>query len=222
MKSFLLLVGLTLSAAAQDLRINTPVPGAQLAFLFSVDTHPASAIHVAEFGGQTSRFLTWGRVNATVGTQLLLWIKDSTGATRSSAPFPVISGGGDSCIIKSDGSKPGNSDSSSDVRATPGGGPTTANQLFPSALDWVTPTAEPLAVVVKLHPGWPLGRGVVCYLGILLGAFGLFLHWTRCGRNQSGTGPGGMEDKEKEPSLEASLRNELAREKSVQSVFNQE
>ncbi|KAJ7903512.1 hypothetical protein B0H14DRAFT_3421722 [Mycena olivaceomarginata] len=120
MKSFLLLVGLTLSVAAQDLTINTPVPGAYqcqpLLLVFGGGAPPyfivscsllfrhlwyqppldiltqQAPIHVAKFEGQTSRALTWGRVNATVGTQLLLRIKDSTGAIRSSAPFRVISG----------------------------------------------------------------------------------------------------------------------------------
>ncbi|KAF7330585.1 hypothetical protein MVEN_02498800 [Mycena venus] len=66
----------------------------------TVDTQPPGAAHVAEFDGQTGTSVTWTNVNATVGTQLLLTIKDNTGLSKTSAVFPVTTGSGDDCLSK--------------------------------------------------------------------------------------------------------------------------
>ncbi|KAJ7227200.1 hypothetical protein GGX14DRAFT_418560 [Mycena pura] len=67
---------------------------------FSVQTSPSSGTPVVDFGQQSGTSLTWN-VNVTVGTQLTLNIKDSTGLAQSSAPFPVTtSGAGDSCLCR--------------------------------------------------------------------------------------------------------------------------
>jgi hypothetical protein len=114
MKSALLLAAIALGVSAQDLTINTPTQGTVTGaaecqplliswsggtppYIVSVDTSPAGAAHVADFGTQTGTSLTW-TVNATVGTQLILNIKDNTGLGKTSAAFPVLTGSGDSCI----------------------------------------------------------------------------------------------------------------------------
>ncbi|KAF7303902.1 hypothetical protein MIND_00620400 [Mycena indigotica] len=71
-----------------------------------VENSPVTSTSYVNFGQQTGTALSWPQVNATIGTQLVLQIKDQTGATRNSAPFTVISGVGNSCLNASGGSGP--------------------------------------------------------------------------------------------------------------------
>ncbi|KAF7330581.1 Protein disulfide-isomerase erp38 [Mycena venus] len=66
----------------------------------------------SEFDGQTGTSVTWLAVNATVGTKLLLTIKDNTGLTKNSGSFPVtvVANGTKSCLVShTDDSNPGES-----------------------------------------------------------------------------------------------------------------
>ncbi|KAJ7274385.1 hypothetical protein B0H12DRAFT_395700 [Mycena haematopus] len=135
MISFLLLPALAIGAAAQGLSIATPTeggttPGAaecQPLLLtwtggprtLSVDTDPIGTTHIAEFDAQTGTSVSWTAVNASVGTQLLLSIKDSTGAPATSAPFPVTAGSGDGCLTAGGSSGGGSTGSSAGSGGTP-------------------------------------------------------------------------------------------------------
>ncbi|KAF7336636.1 hypothetical protein MVEN_02098100 [Mycena venus] len=87
-------------------------------FLSSVDTQPPGAAHVAEFDRQTGTSVVWTNVNATVGTELLLTIEDSTGLSKNSAVFPVTTGSGDGCLTSTGGSNPGKSSTTSALPST--------------------------------------------------------------------------------------------------------
>ncbi|KAK7033136.1 hypothetical protein R3P38DRAFT_2920927, partial [Favolaschia claudopus] len=116
MNSLLLLSLLAVGAVAQDLTINTPV-----------DTQPAGASHVADFENVSGTSITWPAVNASQGTQLLMSIKDTTGLTKTTAPFPVTQGSGDSCLTAGSGSPPppgGSSGSTPPASSTGGSGST--------------------------------------------------------------------------------------------------
>ncbi|KAJ7054245.1 hypothetical protein C8F01DRAFT_1259989 [Mycena amicta] len=76
-------------------------------FLCSVENSPITATPFVNFGQQTGTSLTWEAVNATIGTQLILQIKDNTGDSRTSATFSVIGGVGDSCLGSSGSSSSG-------------------------------------------------------------------------------------------------------------------
>ncbi|KAF8206419.1 hypothetical protein K438DRAFT_2014135 [Mycena galopus ATCC 62051] len=115
MKSFFIPAALAIGAAAQALTINTPTIGGTTPgtaecqpllitwsggtgpYIIVVNTSPAGTTPVIEFDGQSGTQVSWTAVNVTENTQLLLTIKDSTGATASSAPFPVTAGS-DSCL----------------------------------------------------------------------------------------------------------------------------
>jgi hypothetical protein len=150
MQSVLFLAALALGAAAQDLTINTPTVGGVAGaaecqplllgwsggtppYIVTVDTQPAGATHVVEFDNQSSTSVTWPNVNATVGTQLLLTIKDTTGLSKNSAPFPVTAGSGDGCLAAGGGSSPGSSGGSAPPVSTPasGGGTTPTSGSAP-------------------------------------------------------------------------------------------
>ncbi|KAJ6513239.1 hypothetical protein C8R45DRAFT_962943, partial [Mycena sanguinolenta] len=112
---FLLLATLAAGAAAQ-LTINTPTEGGTTAgaaecqpllltfsggtppYIITIDTSPQGTIHVAEFDNVLGTAVAWPAVNASLGTQLLLSIRDSTGAAATSAVFPVTVGSGDKCL----------------------------------------------------------------------------------------------------------------------------
>ncbi|KAJ6513248.1 hypothetical protein C8R45DRAFT_962978 [Mycena sanguinolenta] len=131
MSSFLLLATLAAGAAAQ-LTINTPTEGGTTAgaaecqpllltfsggtppYIITIDTSPQGASHIAEFDNVSGTQLSWPAVNASLGTQLLLSIKDSTGAPATSGVFPVTTGS-DSCLTGggSTGSTTGGSTGSS-------------------------------------------------------------------------------------------------------------
>ncbi|KAF7327817.1 hypothetical protein MKEN_00361500 [Mycena kentingensis (nom. inval.)] len=128
MKSALFLAALVAAAAAQ-LQINTPVPGASqcepqlvswsggtppllhressspveltsphvLLSSRTVQNNPISGTAVKDFGQQTGNSLTW-TVDLPLGQSVILQVKDSTGASQTSAPFNIIAGQGDSCL----------------------------------------------------------------------------------------------------------------------------
>ncbi|KAF8206410.1 hypothetical protein K438DRAFT_1963460 [Mycena galopus ATCC 62051] len=144
MKVVLLAPALAIGAAAQVLTINTPTIGGTTPgtaecqpllitwsggtgpFIIAdgpVNTSPAGTTPVIKFGGQTGTQVSWAAVNVTENTQLILSIKDATGAAASSALFPVTVGS-DSCLLSGggDGSKTshGSTASSSDhPKSTP-------------------------------------------------------------------------------------------------------
>ncbi|KAJ6477766.1 hypothetical protein C8R45DRAFT_1157707 [Mycena sanguinolenta] len=119
MQSFFFLLAAALGTSASiaryaPLEINTPVPGAAecepllitfsggsppyfVAYARVVQTNPILPTPLAKFAPVTGTSLTW-IVNATLGSSLILDVKDSTGVIATSAPFTVITGAGDGCI----------------------------------------------------------------------------------------------------------------------------
>ncbi|KAJ7903519.1 hypothetical protein B0H14DRAFT_945020 [Mycena olivaceomarginata] len=132
MKSALLLAAIALGVSAQDLTINTPTQGTVTG---AAECQP---LLISWSGGTppyiiTGTSLTW-TVNATVGTQLILNIKDNTGLGKTSAAFPVLTGSGDSCIGAGGGSAPSGS-TTAPGGSTPssGGGASTPGASTPGA-----------------------------------------------------------------------------------------
>ncbi|KAJ7104147.1 hypothetical protein B0H15DRAFT_808756 [Mycena belliarum] len=118
MKSAILAVAFLAAAVSAQPTINTPTVSNAAAecqpFLLSwsggtppwfvtIQTNPIGTSAVADFGQTSATSATW-IVNATVGSSLLFQIKDSTGASASSAPFQVVTGSGDSCLKAGGGS----------------------------------------------------------------------------------------------------------------------
>ncbi|KAJ7263021.1 hypothetical protein C8J57DRAFT_1513249 [Mycena rebaudengoi] len=66
-------------------------------FFQTVQHSPPTGIPVANFGQQDGFVVTWPAVNQTLGTNLILQVRDQTGLTASSAPFPVTAGS-DNCL----------------------------------------------------------------------------------------------------------------------------
>ncbi|KAJ7126981.1 hypothetical protein C8R44DRAFT_874076 [Mycena epipterygia] len=145
MQFILLAFVLALGVAAQP-TINTPTvgsaPGASecqpllitwsggtppyfVPIFISVQNNPPGATPIAAFDSQSGTSVTW-TVNATVGTQLILTIKDNTGAPASSAPFPVLTGSGDSCIGAGGGTSGGSTSAGSTDSGSSAGAGTTA------------------------------------------------------------------------------------------------
>ncbi|KAJ7364048.1 hypothetical protein DFH08DRAFT_798471 [Mycena albidolilacea] len=152
MKSALLLAAIALGVSAQDLTINTPVQGTVTGaapYIVSVDTSPAGAAHVADFGTQSGTSITW-TVNATVGTslppdpfrrtQLILNIKDNTGLGKTSAVFPVLTGSGDGCI-GAGGTTGGSAPPSGSTTAPAGSTPASGGSSTPASGGSSTPAA---------------------------------------------------------------------------------
>nr|GAT60738.1 predicted protein [Mycena chlorophos] len=142
----LLVASLAVAGVSAQLSINTPVPGAaqcepQLIsfsggtgpYFVSIQTNPVGTTPFLDFGQQPGPSVTW-TVNDTIGASLLFQVKDSTGASQTSAPFSVIAGNGDSCLTSSGGgSAPaGNSGTSAPAGSTPAGS-TPAGASTPAA-----------------------------------------------------------------------------------------
>ncbi|KAJ7167766.1 hypothetical protein C8R46DRAFT_1094072 [Mycena filopes] len=111
MRSTLVILGSFVAVAlGQGLIINTPTPppvqcqptllswggGVPPYFISIVDPDDKTDILV-DFGQLTNTSLTWVDL-LPAGTNMLLTIKDSTGAPQSSAPFSVGTGGSDTCL----------------------------------------------------------------------------------------------------------------------------
>ncbi|KAJ7284992.1 hypothetical protein C8J57DRAFT_1670904 [Mycena rebaudengoi] len=71
--------------------------GGEGPFFVSVQNSPPTGIPVVDFGKLDASPITWPALNQTLGTLLILQVKDNTGTTSSSAPFPVTAGS-DSCL----------------------------------------------------------------------------------------------------------------------------
>ncbi|KAF7324543.1 hypothetical protein MKEN_00495500 [Mycena kentingensis (nom. inval.)] len=75
----------------------------------TVENSPPGPTPYINFGQQTGNMLTWQQVNATIGTSLILGIKDNTGLKQNSGAFTIIDGVGDGCL--NGASDPGSSGS---------------------------------------------------------------------------------------------------------------
>ncbi|KAF7374881.1 hypothetical protein MSAN_00374200 [Mycena sanguinolenta] len=77
-----------------------------LACSVEADSEPFT---VAVFNNVGGTQITWPAVNASLGTQLILKLEDSTGTATTSSTFPVTAGSGDSCLSSSSGGHGGSS-----------------------------------------------------------------------------------------------------------------
>ncbi|KAJ7066969.1 hypothetical protein C8F01DRAFT_1247382 [Mycena amicta] len=85
----------------------------------SIQNNPISTTPFLDFGQQNTSPITWV-VNGTLGQSLIFQIKDSTGASQSSAPFSIITGVGDTCINNGGGGTPPSTTGSSPGVSTTG------------------------------------------------------------------------------------------------------